>query len=301
MRSLNPSIARLTLIIGWLSAMVFGPLMFTSENSIAKTKKVSTQRTSALDTIRGIIKPAVSATISSDIQARITHLPFKDGQRFKKGQTLVRFDCDKYKAELDAARAEHEAREKTLENNLELSTLNAIGQLEVDIAKVDAKKSKAAINIAQINVQHCQIQAPFSGRIVKVLVHQYESVNPYDELLSILNDSRFEIELILPSSSISWLKKGMSFQFTVDETEKTHAAKITELGASIDPVSQTIRISGAFKKKPKAVLSGMSGSATFPKKPQKIANKKEPKKKTKPKRNSRRTKKPKLLSTIKQK
>ena len=296
---MNVSMTRYLHTTAWLCAAIIGLMTLAPGISEAKVKKASEQHTSALDTIRGIIKPAVSATISSDLQARITHLPFKDGQRFKKGQTLVRFDCKKYKAELDAARAEHEAREKTLENNLELSKFNAIGQLEVDIAKVDVKKAMAEISISKINVQHCQIRAPFSGRVVKTLVHQYESVNPYDELLSILDDSRFEIELILPSSSISWLKKGMGFQFTVDETGQTYKAKVTELGASIDPVSQTIRVTGAFKHKPKSVLSGMSGGATFSKKLSTIGKKNAAQPKTILRKNGRRLSTTKSLSTIK--
>ncbi|MGB0909953.1 MAG: efflux RND transporter periplasmic adaptor subunit [Nitrospirales bacterium] len=276
--------------------------MLTSETPDAKGKRPPAKQSSALDTIRGIIKPAVRATLSSEIQARIVSLPFSNGQRFKKGQTLVTFDCSKYSSELAVAKAEYEARRKTLENSLELSQFNAIGQLEVDIARVDVKKAVAAINVSKIIVQHCHIDAPFSGRVVKTLVNQYESVNPYDELLSILDDSQFEIELILPSSSLRWIKKGAPFQFTVDETAKTYAASVTELGASIDPVSQTIRVTGTFKKKLTSVLSGMSGNAVFPEKPQTISKPKptSQKVKTQAKVRQRETRKKKILSIIKE-
>ena len=297
---MNESHRQYLLTTAWLCVALVGLHTLTPGFVEAKVKKPTARRTSEIDKIRGIIKPTVSATISSDIQARISHLPFKDGQRFKKGQTLVRFDCSRYKAELDAARAEYEARQKTLENNLELSKLNAIGQLEVEIAKVDVKKAMASINISKVNVRHCRIAAPFSGRVVKMLVNQYESVNPYDELLSILDDSRFEIELILPSSSLRWLKKGMTFDFTVDETGKTYKnAKVTELGASIDPVSQTIRVNGTFKSKPKSVVSGMSGSAIFSKHSKTISKKKSPSKKTQPRVKAKRTSKTKHVSKIK--
>ncbi|GJL61430.1 MAG: hypothetical protein NPIRA04_00840 [Nitrospirales bacterium] len=242
----------------------------TLENAEARSKPVPQAQTSELNTIRGIIKPAVRATISSEIQARIHHLPVKDGQRFRKGQILVAFDCMKYKAQLHAAHADYEAKLKTLENNLELSKLNAIGQLEVDISKVDVKKSIAAIYLSRINVKHCRIHAPFSGRVVKTLVNQHESVNPYDELMNILDDSRFEIELIIPSSALQWLKKGMPFHFKVDETGKTFKAHVIELGASVDPVSQTIRVTGTFNNTRRALLSGMSGSANFPNNPENL-------------------------------
>ncbi|GJL62581.1 MAG: hypothetical protein NPIRA04_12350 [Nitrospirales bacterium] len=275
-------------------------LLITPTMSEAKSTPPLQTQASELDTIRGIIKPAVSATISSEIQARISHLPFKDGQRFRKGQILVQFDCSKYKAELHAARAEYEARLKTLENNLELLKLNAIGQLEVDISKVDIKKAIASIYMAKINITHCRIRAPFSGRVVKTLVNQYESVNPYDELFSILDDRRFEIELILPSSSLRWLKKGMPFQFTVDETQETFKARVTELGASIDPVSQTIRVTSVFLNSGKSILSGMSGSATFPDNPENLTSSQANKGQTQPSRLMRRTNRSQSLSTIKQ-
>jgi len=213
-------------------------------------------------------------------------LPFKDGQRFKKGQRLVDFDCSKYRAELAAAKADLEAGQKTLDNSVELEKLHAIGQLEIDLTKTDLKKAKAAVQIAQVNVSHCYIRAPFSGRVVQTLVNRYESVNPYDQLIRILDDSKFEVELLLPSKALKWLKNQAAFTFTIDETGKTHKAKIIQLGATIDPVSQTIRATGNFTSKPKGVLAGMSGNATFPNQP-KSKTSRHPQKPTKTKKDGK--------------
>lgn len=222
------------------------------------------QKVSELETIRGVVRPAAQAVLSSQIEGRISRLPFKEGQRFRRGNTLVHLDCAKYEAELAAARAEHEARTKTLQNNLGLSRLDAIGSLEVDISKAEARKALAGILIAKVKVNGCRIKAPFSGRIVKVMVNEHENVFPNDQLISILNDNRLEIELILPSKALAWLKKGASFNFAVDETGRSYVGVLKELGASVDPVSQTIRVTGEFRKTPRDVLAGMSGTATFP-------------------------------------
>ena len=112
-------------------------------------------------------------------------------------------------------------------------------------------------------VKHCKITAPFSGRVVKTLVHPHESVNPYDEVMSVLNDKVFEIELILPSTALRWVKRDSAFKFFIDETQELYLAKVSEIGARVDPVSQTIRVFGKFKEKPQRVIAGMSGSARF--------------------------------------
>lgn len=218
---------------------------------------------SDLSKIRGVVRPAAQAVLSSQIQARIEALPFKEGQRFDRGSILVRLDCAKYLAELAAARAEHEARKKTLINNLGLIKLNAIGDLEIDMSKAEVKKSLAGVKVAAVNVRGCRVRAPFSGRVVQLMVHEHESVFPNDQLLSILDDTRLEIELILPSKALAWLKRGTAFEFLVDETGLSYAAAIDQIGANVDPVSQTVRVIGVFSNHPARVLAGMSGTAHF--------------------------------------
>ncbi|MDR4481120.1 MAG: efflux RND transporter periplasmic adaptor subunit [Nitrospira sp.] len=230
----------------------------------AKPEPSSPAVRSELQAMRGIVKAATQAVLFSQIQGRVKRLPFREGARFKKGSSLVQIDCDKYRAELAGAMAEYEAKEKTHRNNLQLATLHAVGQLEVEVSAAEAKKALAAIRIMEINVRGCEITAPFSGRIVEVLVHEYENVFPNDKLLSLLDDTSLEIELVLPSNSLSWLARGGRFVFSVDETGRPYPAVVKELGANVDPASQTIKVTGRFEKLPSEVLAGMSGTASFP-------------------------------------
>jgi RND family efflux transporter MFP subunit len=213
--------------------------------------------------IRGVVKAAKQAVLYAQIQSRVSEVPFKEGERFKKGATLVQLDCAKYRAELAAAVAEHEAKDRTFENNKELAALNAVSTLELEISEAEAKKAQAAIRIAEISVRSCHIAAPFSGRVVGVMANEHENVFPNDKLLSLLDDTSLEIELVLPSSSLSWLKRTSPFTFTVDETRKQYPARVKGIGANVDPASQTIKVIGAFEKLPGEVLAGMSGSAHF--------------------------------------
>lgn len=218
---------------------------------------------SDLEVMRGVVRAATQAVLFSQIQGRIIRLPYKEGERFKKGASLVQIDCDKYKAELLSAIAEHEAKEKTHQNNLGLAKLNAVSKLDPEISAAEVKKAAAAIRIAEVYVRGCRITAPFSGRVVEVMVHEHENVFPNDKLLSLLDDTSLEIELVLPSKSLAWLKRDTSFTFTVDETGRQYEARVKEVGANVDPSSQTIKAIGIFKTLPQEVLAGMSGTASF--------------------------------------
>jgi RND family efflux transporter MFP subunit len=245
---------------GSFGFLVISGLLMSGGLSFGKSTGI---QSSDLNAVRGVVKPAEEAVISSELQARVKRMPFRDGQWFKKGDLLIEFDCAKYWAELAAAKAQLEGREKTAVNNQELAKLNGIGQLEVDVSETEVKQAKAAVRSASVAVSHCKIAAPFSGRVVKAIVHPHESVNPYDEVLSVLNDKTFEIELILPSTSLRLVSKNSPFKFFIDETQELCLAEVVEIGARVDPVSQTIRVFGQFKEQPKQVLAGMSGSARF--------------------------------------
>lgn len=216
---------------------------------------------------RGIVKAGTQAVLYAQVQGRVNHVPYKEGQRFAKGATLVQLECDKHQAELSAAAAEHEGKSKAFQNNKELAQLNAISTIDLALSEAESKKTLAARRIAEINVRGCHVTAPFAGRVVGMMVNEHENVFPNDKLLSVLDDTSLEIELVLPSASLSWLKRRARFTFAVDETRQGYPARVKEIGASVDAASQTVKVIGVFDALPADVLSGMSGSAQFPEQP----------------------------------
>jgi membrane fusion protein, multidrug efflux system len=235
------------------------PMSFATAGAKSDHKPASSA--AELSTIRGVVKATAQATLASQVQGRISQLPFKEGQRFKKGALLVALDCSKYEAELASAEAEHRGKKLTYENNLRLAEHDSVGTLELEVSQAEAEKALAAINVAQVNVKGCTVLAPFPGRVVKMIVNEHENVFPNDQLISLLDDSLLEIEL--PSRSLAWLKVGMRFEYAIDETGLRYPAVVQDIGANVDPASQTVKVKGLFRTQPNNVLAGMSGAASF--------------------------------------
>jgi membrane fusion protein, multidrug efflux system len=252
---------------GWMSigGSLMGLWLLTMEPALAGSRFDAQPTSSAaeLSTIRGVVKATAQATLASQVQGRISRLPFKEGQRFKKGALLVALDCSRYEAELASAQAEHRGKMKTYENNLRLAEHQAVGTLELEVSQAEAEKVMATVKAAQVNVNGCTVLAPFPGRVVKMIVNEHENVFPNDQLISLLDDSLLEIELILPSKSLAWLKVGTPFDYVVDETGLRYPAVVRDIGANVDPASQTVKVKGLFRTKPNNVLAGMSGTASF--------------------------------------
>ena len=83
--------------------------------------------------LRASSKASTQAVLYSQIQGRVSQVPVRRAT-VRQGATLVEIDCDKYRAELAGAMAEHEAKDKTVRNNKELTKLNAVSTLELEIS-----------------------------------------------------------------------------------------------------------------------------------------------------------------------
>lgn len=214
---------------------------------------------------RAIVKADAQATISVLLTARVNLLPFRMGQAFRKGEVIIEFDCDRYRAELRAKQAIFLAKKQEVKNYKRLLRFGAVGANEVSISNSRMLEARALMAVQNTLVQLCIVKAPYNGRVVERLINENETPGPNQPLIKIVGTSKPELELIIPSRWLVWLRVGAGFSFKVDETGATLKAKVSRLGATVDAVSQTIKITGEFSDGQKnSVLPGMSGTATFP-------------------------------------
>jgi membrane fusion protein, multidrug efflux system len=209
--------------------------------------------------IRAQLMPRRYTTVAAEIGAKIAAMPVSEGGAFKPGQILVQFDCALQKAQLDKAEAELEGAEQTLKSNLRLEELNSVGQLELDLSKSAVNKAKADVNANKAVLTKCQVLAPFAGRIAEQKVREQQYVQPGQAMLDILDDSSLELEFLIPSVWMRWLKIGSAFEVQIDETRKTYPARFTRLGARVDPVSQSIKVAASIQGRFPELMAGMSG------------------------------------------
>lgn len=213
--------------------------------------------------VRGVINPSSESTISSRMTARILSLPYSEGQDFPAGALLVKFDCSQITAQLKAAEAAAAAYQKTYDTNVELDQYEAIGKNELGVSKANLGKAQAEANAVAAQLTDCEVRAPFAGKVVERIANPREVAASGQPLLKIQSGREVEMELIVPSNWLTWLKPGAGFAFKIDETGNVIRGKVKRFGASVDPVSKTIRVTAVVTERSGLVLAGMSGTATF--------------------------------------
>lgn len=215
----------------------------------------------ALDSreIRAQLMPRRYTTLAAEIGAKINRLPLAEGASFKQGQLLVQFDCSLQQAQQAKAEAALMAADTSWKGNQKLAQLNSVGQVELDVSKAEMLKAQAEVAASRTLLGKCQISAPFAGRIAEQKAREQQYVQPGQALMEILDDSALELEFIVPSRWLSWVRSGSAFQVSIDETGKTYPAKVQRIGAKVDPISQSVKLTAVIDGRYGELIAGMSG------------------------------------------
>ena len=209
--------------------------------------------------IRAQLSPRRYTTLGAELGAKISRIAVGEGERFKVGQVLVSFDCALQSAQLQRAKASLVAAERAHTANRRLAELNSVGKVEFDASEAELGKARADLNLMNTTLAKCSMTAPFSGRVAEQRVSEQQFVQAGQPVLDILDDSALELDFIVPSKWLVWLKPGTTFKVRIDETGRDYPARIIRLGARVDPVSQSVKAAAVIDGQFTDLIAGMSG------------------------------------------
>lgn len=158
-------------------------------------------------------------TLGARMAARLTGLPLREGERFRRGQVLARFDAPETRAGLESARAALEAaafrrdiarlQEARMES---LYTSRVAALREVEGARAERHAAEAdwarARAMADQVGSAVAIEAPFDGVVVRRHADLGAELGPGQPLLDIRSDAVGEITVPVPESELGRLASG---------------------------------------------------------------------------------------------
>lgn len=163
-------------------------------------------------------------TLTARLGARLTALPLREGDRFKRGQTLATFDAPETRAQLDGARAglaaATVARDMARKQEARMDSLyaNRVAALrELEGAQAERRGAEASWAQAKAMVDGLQsgatLEAPFDGVVVRRHADVGVTVGPGMPLMDIRSSDVGEIAASVPESELARLQSaGAEYQ-----------------------------------------------------------------------------------------
>ena len=214
-------------------------------------------------TVQAVLEAKRQIIIASGINAKITKFKLESGDRFKRGDVLIRYDCTIDQGRLAESLSRQRVTEAQLTAYQTLSTLDSASNIELTVARENNEQNKAMIAQIRGRLRSCQHIAPWSGRVTRKMASQHEYVQTGRVLMEISSHDPLRAEFLIPSVWLRWLNVGTPLSIYIGETDKTYTAKIVNIFGEVDPVSQSVQAVAEMEKYHEDLLPGMSGRATF--------------------------------------
>ncbi len=220
--------------------------------------KPSAQPSAADTKVTATVRSKDEATLSAKTTAQIKVLDVRVGDRVKKGQVLARLDSSMAAIGLQNAKAAQRLATANLANaRSELQrgeSLHGEGALAdapfdklrmaFDIASAQADQAAAAVRASSQQVSDSTLTAPFDGVVSARFKNPGDTVSamPPTPLLSLVDPDHLELRLLVPEALVPLLHTGDTLSAVASPSDTTFSARVSALGAAVDPLSRTVEV-----------------------------------------------------------
>ncbi|TVM16177.1 efflux transporter periplasmic adaptor subunit [Oceanidesulfovibrio indonesiensis] len=183
----------------------------------------------------GIIKSQVGAVVKIGVRAtgEIVDLPYRVGDRVKKGQLIAAIDDRELRTQLDQALADlaiAEARAEYAEYDLARQT-ELYNQKLVDrdtleeaeenarIRQAETERREAEVEAIRVRISYTRIFSPIDGVVSQVTAQEGETVVTglqVANLITVLDPTRLEMWIYMDETDVGRVQPGQRVEFTVD-------------------------------------------------------------------------------------
>jgi membrane fusion protein (multidrug efflux system) len=201
---------------------------------------------------RGGIASYYSATASldpdkmADILARVSgvieRIVAEEGDRVGKGAVLLHVDDDEYRHRVTLAQVDVEQNSLRFERSQKMVEQGLTSAESFETARSDLRSAEAELELAELELSYTAVTAPFSGRVVRRLVDQGQTVSNGTSLFTIADMSRLLARVHVPAKEFRRIHPDQPVQLAVSSTGDRLAGRIDLVSPLVDPESGTIKV-----------------------------------------------------------
>ncbi len=169
--------------------------------------------------------------IPAEISAIIVSIEIKPGSIVSQGDILAKLDCGDNQFRLTASSSLFEQTKqqlkfesKELKRAIKVATNSSLSKSEVERRQTTVNNlefsidsNKAAMEIAQRNVQRCNIVSPFAGLVSQRIANVGEMMTPGSAVVEIVQLHNLEVSATISISNISSFEMAESYSFVTNQ------------------------------------------------------------------------------------
>ncbi|MBP5673775.1 MAG: efflux RND transporter periplasmic adaptor subunit [Victivallales bacterium] len=209
--------------------------------------------------IKTVLFPFRETVVSARLESVLKPYKFRMGQPFKEGDILAELDDSRYVIDLERTTAQFQYAKNVFDEKKELRERKFTSDAELRKADYDFQLAKIALSEAKLNVSFCSIKAPFSGKIVEIMTHDFETTRPGQILCRIIDDNRLLAIMNVPLTDTALTTIGTTVKIQLDQKDLTANGTVYEVSPQADHRTGTVRIRVLIDNPQGLFSAGMTG------------------------------------------
>ena len=211
----------------------------------------------------GTLRSRQSVMLRPEVAGRITSIQFRDGQRVQRGQTMVQFDDQLPRAQVQQSQAELSIAQANHTRNQELVAQGFISQRSVDESGANLEVAQAKLALSRATAQRLKIVAPFSGVAGIRSVNLGDYLKDGADIVNIEDLDAMFVDFRLPERLQSKVRTGQTAQVTFDALAGVqYAAVVQAINPQIDADGRAIVVRGCIDNRRLQLRPGMFARVT---------------------------------------
>lgn len=205
----------------------------------------------------GSLTAEESVTISSEVDGRISHIYFANGQQVGKNMPIVKFNNSVEQANYNIAVSDLNLARSTL-RRLKLLPPGVESKQDLSVKQAAIDSDEAKVQLAQANLNQKTLTAPFDGYLNNFTFQVGDYVTAGTPIVTLDNNNTILVNFSAQQSLSDKLKNGQQIKFTADAfPKKTFYGTVTYISPTVDPATRTIAVQALFANKKNLLSPGM--------------------------------------------
>ncbi|MBI5572479.1 MAG: efflux RND transporter periplasmic adaptor subunit [Desulfomonile tiedjei] len=220
-----------------------------------------------------IINPFRAAAVAGEVGGRVDEFYFELGDLVHHGQVVAEISAKRFRlvvkrakenvralrVALDRARKDKEIKARLFA--MDVSSEQELGRAEseAEVAEHKVKEAETALEQAELDVEACQVRAPFTGYLAARHKEPHEAVAPLDKLFTLVDNAKVFAVAYVPETFMGNFSKGKEAVF-VEASGRQFRGRVERVEPIIDPKTDTRKVFVLIDNAQHPLEIGMSGS-----------------------------------------
>lgn len=212
----------------------------------------------------GTLFPKERVELSANVSDRVTGVYFEDGERVRKGQTLLVQAQIEQLAEIEGAEATVREAQNVVDRMAGLVEEGVVSGLQYDEAKRNLQVAQSNLTSVQARQKNRVLIAPFSGVLGFRQVSVGAFLNPGDPVATLVDDTAMFLDLSIPDLWLANIYPGLMVSaVTPSLPGQTFNGELVSVDNLIDPATRSLRVRALVPNPDQKLKSGLFMSVTL--------------------------------------